>query len=127
MISFEMLSKICTPYQIRTDTPLLRQIGSKCASLLKIMFCSVLLQILFISKHIANNIIQSLHGYETRSFTIALPFKLKRYFFFNYIIILNYYHFNFLNSSIGKECSIHSSLYSSSVCFEAISKSTFLT
>ena len=53
---------------------LCEQIGYKCASLL----ISVLLQILFISMHDANNIIQSLHGFESKSFATALPFKLKR-------------------------------------------------
>ena len=56
-----------------------KQIGSKCASLLLILSISVLLQILFISKRTANNIIQSLHGFDQRSFTTALPFELKRF------------------------------------------------
>ncbi len=55
------------------------QIGSKCASLLLILLISVLLQILVISRLAANNIIQSLHGRESKSFTTALPFKLKRF------------------------------------------------
>jgi len=79
----------CTSYQIRTGTSAFGgQIGYKCASLLWFLFISVLLQILFISRLATNNFIQSLRGYDQRSFTTALPFKLKRFFIIALLLTL---------------------------------------
>ena len=86
----------------------MKRICFKCASLLLIFLISILLQNLFISKRIINNIFQSLRGY-VKSFPTGLTFKLKRFLLFyliiNLVMMRHFFSFSFLTISPNKHFS----------------------